>query len=305
MDQLAEIDKKITCFVHDLRTDKDWVNIKKSLARAPQIFKQKVNIGHQVSLDEQFESLKEVFSLTNQRVKLLVSHIENYSKSITKNLDTGKNLAKCFRNLYQLELGGDSFDHTSTLDLDYFENCSARVLNDIQPELELLNNNVKQPLIVIQNIMKCISQQIKEREYISLDTAKYLNEIESLKQKATDKTSAPLTLKQEQNLVRYTKHYELANYKLGKITEALKHDLIQFNRIMAEIISTLLVYVYFLQLSISYKFLDFEKYFTNFNDRTYSNEDIISSFKQQHDQYKALIEKSSFIAKPFSLYDIN
>ncbi|CAM9010639.1 unnamed protein product [Wickerhamomyces anomalus] len=267
MDQINEIDNKVQCVVHEFRNDQDWVNIKRSMVRVPQILKQKINIGHQLPKDETFESLYSKFQEMGESVIALETEVNRYAgyvrSFIKHSILIGESMAEVFNpNLEKLGKQGDESPASKALRLNIEEDYSKFVVTKRYVEqavkiksqrcsdLDLITNNVQIPLARLAGEFKKIKRYVKERDFALLDVNKYYNDFHSL----DSKEKSSLTLKQEQNLVRYEKNFEISKLKFEKINDSLKNELPQFFSLVHQFIHPLLVLFYYLQLTVHFQF---------------------------------------------------
>lgn len=265
MNQINEFDQKVQCIVHELRNDKDRVNFKRSVVRAPQIFKQKANIGYKLPNDDKFDLLYQKFQSTDESLVFLETEVIRYTsyvKSfINHSISIGEAIGQVLNpNLEKLGGKGDDSPSSnllkSNIEEDYskfstskkFVHQGMKIKAQICSDLDLITNNVQIPLTRLVGILKQIKRYVKEREFALLDVNKYYNEFESLNSK--DKST--LSLKQDKNLVRYEKNYEISKLKFEKINDVLKVELPLFFKLIGNFIEPLHVLFYYLQLTIHY-----------------------------------------------------
>lgn len=251
---LSNIDDKFQCIVHELRNDTDWVNLKRTILRAPQIIKQKLGTGDQHPDDEQFGALYSKFIHVEQQlraleievtkhafvVKLFMQHCIGISESFGKVFDP--NMETISPQATAIEKFGMSFSLSQKL---------SAIKLKTQPNAELVLNNVKEPVTKLLSISKNIKRNIKEREFALLDMNKYTDHLATLKSKDT----VTLTLKQEQNLVRYEKNMELSRITYERINDLFKRELPKFFELVSDFIKPLHIVLYYLQLTIHYQLL--------------------------------------------------
>lgn len=268
MNQINEIDSKVQCIVHELRNDKDWINLKRSVVRAPQILKQKVNIGYKLPKDEQFDTLYSKFQDIDEKIIFLETEVMRYTSHvrayINRSISVCESLSKVFDpniassgNPYNTNPSSPGLKLCAQEDHQRFRTSQKYVVRGLKlktnvcVDLDLVSNNVQIPLTRLVGIMKNIKRFIKEREYALIDVNKYYDDFESL----NAKEKSTLTLKQQQNLIRYEKNYELSKLKFEQINDTLKKDLPELIRLVGDFIQPLHVLLYYLQLTIHYQFM--------------------------------------------------
>lgn len=286
MDHLNRADAKFQCKVHELRNDNDWVNFKRSMVRAPQIVRQALNAGSQMEKDQIFDAFWGKFESMHNEIQDLQSHVIEYNNHIRNYLQHIRNLGDTFKKMFDPKM-------TSKLGVDdttkqvFFRKKIDNMVDDINdgiiedylqkgvdyerfalatkftakvdeitllvtPNADCIMGNVKEPI----NNMILIFDQVKlnqtERGYVILDVNKYQDNLTSLQKKQRETT---LTLRQEQNLVRYEKDLELAQFRFDQINDQFKRELPRVFELFQNFVERILKVFFFLQLTINYHLL--------------------------------------------------
>lgn len=246
--------------VHELRNDTDWVNFKRSLVRAPQIIRQKLSSGgEQLPPDETFDLLHSKFMVVEQLVKTLDTEVSKYTVLTKLFLLHSVGIAKGFSAVFEPSLSISPLTASSAdarlhkcFDLTVVMDERLRLINErVEPILDLILNNARESVSKLLVICRGIKHSIRERDFIILDVNRYMGHVSLLDSKKQEK----LSLKQEQNLVRYQKNLELSNIKYERINSLLKLELPKFFELVSAFIRPFHLTLYFLQLNIYYELL--------------------------------------------------
>lgn len=248
--------EEFQCKIHEFSKNKDWINLKRSFIRAPQIFKQKLNIGSTLPLDEEFEFLNEKFHNFNDEFQILQFEITRYHDMTIEFLKNLINLIDIFSKMF-FDSSINEFDLIAKGYMELalkFLNKLKEIEVKINKNLEIFLNNIKNPLISLLNINKRIKLYIKERNFSTLDINKYTNNINILNEKIN--RNERLSLKQEENLIRYQKNLELSQLKFNKFNDTLKLELPIYFNLMNQLLKPIFINIYFNQLTNFYYFLN-------------------------------------------------
>jgi hypothetical protein len=245
--------------VHELRNDTDWVNLKRSFVRAPQIIKQKLNTGDQLLSDQEFELLNDKFTRVESLLKTLESEVTKSTLLIKLFIQHSIGIYEALKNVFEPNLVSEQ---AGIPVCEMFQACVTFIqkINQIkaktQPNLDLMLSNVKDPITRLLSVCKNIKRNIREREFAFLDVNKYKGHVEMLR----TKKKTTLTLKQEQNLIKYEKNLELSKIKFERINDQFKLDFPTFFEIVHQFIETLHTIFYFLQLTVQYQLLSLNEF---------------------------------------------
>ncbi|KAH3674625.1 hypothetical protein WICMUC_003171 [Wickerhamomyces mucosus] len=329
MEKSENLDDKIQCKVHGFVNDKEWINFKKSIVRVPQIFKQKINFGNQLEVDEEFQNFFLKFKFVSENLQDLETQIILYNNQIRMFLDHALNLGKAFQKILDPKLlnqmaneitfcqniensANEKFQFVHQrfcLDYNYKRHCLAseychKVEEAKVKSAQILNmiiDNVKEPISRLLEVSHKITQNIKEREFAILDVNKFMNSLESLQMKFKNDT---LSLKQEQNMIRYEKDLHLSVLKYEQINNCFKRDLPAFFKQVSMFVVSIHKIFYFLQLSFSYDLfsiykLDFENFEMSESSIKQNSSDyfksLINSFHKTHDLSNVILKDLKII----------
>jgi len=293
MNQISEIDNKVQCVIHEIRNDSEWVNFKRSMVRAPQIIKQKVKVGHQLPADEVFDSLNSKLQNVDQSVVFLETEVMRYTGYVRSYLNSSISVGELFTRIFEPETNSNNKpgfgvqdgnfelarDQECNIKLNFAIKYTDRIRmikNDVYENLEYVINNIHLPLTRLNGLIKNIKRYIKEREFALLDVNRLYDDFQTLDSR--DKTT--LTLKQQQNLIRYEKNYELSKLKFEQINDSLKNELPPFFELVCQFIKPLHGMFYFVQLSINYSFFHILNKFDELQDKRSINKPELQAFAQ-------------------------
>lgn len=259
----SSIEAKFQCKVHELRNDTDWVNLKRSIIRAPQIIKNKFKRSGSISTDEAFDVLYKRFTSIDDSLhvleKELLHSVRSVNSMMTHSVGITEAMAKLFDpNLESPASEADSGANTTGEGYSTFMASTklSKKLNDIHhgatPCLELILSNVRSPVSKVIAISKAIKKSLREREFALLDMNTYSDHLTTLK----TKDKGTLTLKQEQNIIRYEKNLVLSRLKYEQINGIFKSELPKFIDFLDQFMRSLQIILYFLQLTIHFQLLE-------------------------------------------------
>lgn len=267
----------------------DFVQAKKKIFRAPQIIRQTLNVGPQTH-DEAFEQINKRFREIYCGVATLIDNCDKYCLAIdsfvqhsikiseTFDLIIGDSRWDAVPSINSTESIGTSpkspleqhnkrlaGEYYSSLDgiqgiskdrafnIARFSNRLKSVGSKVSSDLQLLQTNVKSPMLKIMNICKNIERSITGRYLIVTDLNRYMNKLENLERKG----NSNLSPRQEENRVKHERNAEIERMKYDSVNATLKVELRLFFKLFQEFMDNWFPNYYYTTYTISYTLYNF------------------------------------------------
>lgn len=227
--------------------------LKKSIVRAPQNFRQKLNMG-EVTQDPVYIDAERRFKELEMETKKLSDESKRYFGAVNGILDNQIEFSKAIEEIYK-PISGRVSDPNSTVPEDNPEGIKAseqyrevvKELKDtLKPDLELIEKRVIIPaqelLQVIQNIRKMATK--RDHKQVDLDRHKRTFK------KYEDKKER--TAKDEEKMYNAEAEVHVAQEEYNYYNEMLKSELPILFQMQSDFIRPLFVSFYYMQLNIFY-----------------------------------------------------
>ncbi|KAK7208449.1 actin-associated protein [Myxozyma melibiosi] len=230
-----------------------WKGIQKSVARAPQSLRQKMNIGEQTK-DAVFIDAERRFKELENETKKLHDESAKYFAAINSMLTHQIEFSKAIEEIYN-PISGRASDPNAAIPEGNPEGIAAceqyrTIVMDLQvtlqPELEMLDTRVVKPAEEMLEIIKHIRKLIVKRQHKQLDLDRHHNSLKKLQDKKER------TLKDEKQLYKYENDFEIAQQEYNYYNDLLKEDLPKLFQLETEFIKPLFQSFYYMQLNIFY-----------------------------------------------------
>lgn len=252
------------------RLTSEMPQLGQSFVAVPQIVKQKLQIGYQIH-DKNIDDMTKEFEALNERVELIISQLENFSNNILKLILSFTDMSRHFGILlkknpistldsHQDQIinspyhkypnnSGTYATDTDFLDFKLLIDCLNGIFEKIESDLKNLNNSLINPWKRLLTICVQIKRTLSVREMFASSVMKYSEKVE----KSNPDFSKKLTLKQEQNRMKY-KH-ELRKYKekYESINSISKIELQLFFNLFQKFLNNWVLIYHYLMYSIYYK----------------------------------------------------
>ncbi|KAK9460965.1 uncharacterized protein V1516DRAFT_674605 [Lipomyces oligophaga] len=278
-----------------------WKGIQKSVVRAPQNLKQKMNIG-EITKDAVFIDAERRFKELEIETKKLHDESSKYYDAINSMLTHQIEFSQAIEEIYN-PISGRASDPNATIPEGNPEGIAAceqyrAIVQDLQetlkPELEMLDSRIVKPADEMLEIIKHIRKLIVKRSHKQLDLDRHHSSLKKLQDKKDR------TLKDEKQMYKYENDYEVAQQEYNYFNDMLKQDLPRLFQLETEFIRPLFQSFYYMQLNIFYTL--YER--MNSNDIKYFNmssqEDIETAFTAKRGNIQEIAE-----AIPLTKFSIN
>lgn len=227
--------------------------IQKSIARAPQTFKAKFNIGDNTK-DPVYIDAERRFQQLEKETKKLHDESKKYFEAINGMLNHQIEFSKAMTELYKPISGRASDPSTYTIEgnpegikaCEEYEAIVRELLETLQPELEMIETRVISPADQLLEIIKVIRKVAVKREHKKLDYDRHRATLKKLQEKK-DKS-----LKDEKALYKAENDLEQATQEYNYYNDLLKEELPKLFALEAEFIKPLFQSFYYMQLNVFY-----------------------------------------------------
>ncbi|EEQ90877.1 BAR adaptor protein RVS167 [Blastomyces dermatitidis ER-3] len=227
--------------------------LQKSVARAPQTFKARFNVGENTK-DAVYIDAERRFQELEKETKKLHDESKKYFDAINGMLNHQIQFSEAIKELYK-PISGRASDPESAMpegNLAGIEACDeyASIVRELQttlePELELINSRVVHPAQELLEIIKIIRKVAVKRQHKQLDYDRHRATLKKLQDKK-DKS-----LKDEKALYKAENDVEQATAEFNYYNDLLKKELPQLFHLEAELIKPLFQSFYYMQLNVFY-----------------------------------------------------
>ncbi|KAG5358029.1 Regulator of cytoskeleton and endocytosis [Yarrowia sp. B02] len=252
--------------------------ITKGIARAPQSFKAKFNIGEQTK-DLVYIDAERRFKELEKETKKLHEESKKYFDAINGMLEHQIQFSKAIEEIYK-PISGRLSDPNGTIPEGNPEGISAceqyrEVVNDLQatlkPELEMIETRIIGPANELLDVINSIRKMATKRAHKQLDLDRHNN---SLK-KYQDKKER--SVNDEKKMYSAESAVEIAQQEYDYYNDMLKEELPQLFELEAQFIAPLFQSFYYMQLNVFYTlYIRMEEMKIPYFDLT--NEDIEGAF---------------------------
>ncbi|KAJ6014751.1 hypothetical protein N7540_009342 [Penicillium herquei] len=225
----------------------------KSIARAPQQFKLKFNIGEHTK-DAVYTDSERRFQELEKETKKLHDESKKYFEAIngmlSHQIEFSKGIAEVYKPISGRASDPNSFeDEGNTAGIQACEEYEA-IVRDLQealvPELEMIESRVISPADQLLEVIKVIRKVAVKRDHKKLDYDRHRASLKKLEDKK-DKS-----LKDEKALYKAENDVEQATLDYNHYNDLLKDELPKLFQLEAEFIRPLFQSFYYMQLNVFY-----------------------------------------------------
>lgn len=226
---------------------------KKSIVRAPQNFRQKMNMG-EVTSDAVYQDAERRFKEMESETKKLSSESQRYFKSVNGMLDYQIDFSKAIEEIYK-PISGRLSDPSSTIPEDNPEGIQAseqyrEVVNELKetlkPDLELIEKRIVQPAQELLKVIQSIRKMATKRDHKQVDLDRRNRTFKKYEEK---KERTP---KDEEKMYSAEAEVQVAQQEYDYYNELLKNELPILFQMQSDFIKPLFVSFYYMQLNIFY-----------------------------------------------------
>ncbi|KAI6250234.1 Regulator of cytoskeleton and endocytosis [Erysiphe necator] len=225
----------------------------KTLIRAPQSLKYKLNFGEQTK-DPVYIDAERRFQDLERETKKLHDESKKYFEAINGMMKHQIEFSQAIAEIYK-PISGRLSDPDSLVEAgniqgiqacEEYETTVKDLLASLQPELEMIEIRIVRPANELLDIIKAIRKTSVKRQHKQLDYDRHraaLKKIQDKKEK---------TLKDEQTLYKAENELDLATQEYNYYNDLLKMELPKLFELEREFIKPLFQSFYYMQLNIFY-----------------------------------------------------
>ncbi|KAJ5818054.1 protein hob1 [Penicillium riverlandense] len=225
----------------------------KGLARAPQQFKVKFNIGEHSS-DPVYSDAERRFQELETETKKLHDESKKYFDAINGMLNHQIGFSKAIAELYKPISGRASDPNSYKFEgnpegiqaCEDYETIVRELQEALAPELELIDSRIINPADQLLEVIKVIRKVAVKRDHKKLDYDRHTASLKKLEEKK-DKS-----LKDEKALYKAENDVEQATQEYNYYNDLLKEELPKLFTLEAEFIRPLFQSFYYMQLNVFY-----------------------------------------------------
>lgn len=225
----------------------------KAVARAPQSFRQKFNMGEQVE-DPVYEDAERRFKELETEVKKLSDESKRYSGAVNGMLTHQIGFAKAMEEIFK-PISGKMSDPNAAVPEDNpegIEACEqyraivAELQEVLKPDLKLIDEKIILPCADLLKTIGCIRKMATKRNHKKLDLDRRYNNYKKYESKDNPNP------KDEERMFKAQAEMEAAQQEYDYYNEMLKTQLPVLFGLEAQFVQPLFVSFYFMQLNIFY-----------------------------------------------------
>lgn len=227
--------------------------IKKSIVRAPQNFRQKLNMG-EVTVDPVYVDAERRFKELEIETKKLSDESKRYFSAMNGMLDYQIDFSKAIEEIYK-PISGRLSDPSATVPEDNPDGIEAsesyrevvRELKEtLKPDLELIEKRIVNPAQELLKVIQSIRKMATKRDHKQVD----LDRRKRTWKKYDEKKER--TAKDEEKMYTAEAELQVAQEEYDYYNEMLKNELPTLFQMQLDFIKPLFVSFYYMQLNIFY-----------------------------------------------------
>ncbi|KAI5958692.1 hob1 [Candida pseudojiufengensis] len=227
--------------------------IKKSIVRAPQNFRQKMNMG-EITQDPVYQDAERRFKEIEIETKKLSDESKKYFSAISGMLDDQIEFSKAIEEIYK-PISGRLSDPNSTVPEDnpdgilaaeQYRDVVKELKEVLKPDLELIEKRIVEPAQELLKVITSIRKMATKRDHKQVDLDRHkrnFNKYESKKER---------TVKDEEKMYSAEAEVEVAQQEYDYYNDLLKQELPILFQMQSDFIKPLFVSFYYMQLNIFY-----------------------------------------------------
>lgn len=227
--------------------------IKKTVLRAPQNFRQKLNMG-EVTQDPVYQDAERRFKELELETKKLSEELKRYFSAVNGMLDFQIDFSKAIEEIYK-PISGRLSDPNATVPEDNPQGIEAseayrevvkELKETLQPDLELIQKRIVDPAQELLKVIQLIRKMATKRDHKQVD----LDRHKRTYKKYEDKKER--TAKDEEKMYNAEAEVTVAQEEYDYYNNMLKDELPTLFTMQLEFIKPLFVSFYYMQLNIFY-----------------------------------------------------
>lgn len=227
--------------------------IKKSVLRAPQNFRQKLNMG-EITQDPVYADAERRFKELELETKKLSEESKRYFAAVNGMLDYQIDFSKAIEEIYK-PISGRLSDPSATVPEDNPEGIEAsesyrevvkELKDSLQPDLELIQKRVVDPAQELLKVIQLIRKMATKREHKQVDLDRHKRTYKKYEEKKER------TAKDEEKMYNAEAEVAVAQEEFDYYNNMLKDELPTLFTMQLDFIKPLFVSFYYMQLNIFY-----------------------------------------------------
>ncbi|GAB7365599.1 hypothetical protein MBLNU230_g6668t1 [Neophaeotheca triangularis] len=230
-----------------------WKGFQKGAVRAPQMVKQRFNMG-EITKDPIYIDAERRFADLEKETKKLHDESKKYFDAINGMLDHQIEFSKACAEIYKPISGRASDPDSYVIDgnpegiraCEEYEAIVQELKANLKPELEMIETRVVRPADELLEIVKAVRKTALKRDHKQIDYDRHratLKKLEDKKEKS---------LKDEKALYKAENDVDIATQEYEYFNELMKQDLPQLFQLEREFILPLFQSFYYMQLNVFY-----------------------------------------------------
>ncbi|OBT51895.1 hypothetical protein VE04_08116 [Pseudogymnoascus sp. 24MN13] len=225
----------------------------KSVIRAPQVFKQRFNLGEQTK-DPIFIDAERRFQELEEQTKRLHEESRKYTNAVNGMLTHQINFSQAIAEIYK-PISGRVSDPDSIISegnpegiqaCEEYEAIVKELQVTLEPELQMIETRIVHPAEELLIVVKQIRKGVLKREHKQLDVDRHRATLKKLQDKK-DKS-----MKDEKAMYKAENEVEQATQEFNYFNDLLKEELPKLFRLEREFIIPLFQSFYYMQLNVFY-----------------------------------------------------
>lgn len=227
--------------------------IKKSIVRAPQSFRQKLNMG-EVTLDAVYLDAERRFKEMEAETKKLSEESKRYFTAVNGMLDYQIDFSKAIEEIYK-PISGRLSDPNAAVPEDNPDGIMAseqyravvqELKETLKPDLELIEKRIVDPAQELLKVINCIRKMATKRDHKQVDLDRHKRTYKKYEEKKER------TAKDEEKMYSADAEVQVAQQEYDYYNDMLKQELPILFQMQLDFIKPLFVSFYYMQLNIFY-----------------------------------------------------
>lgn len=227
--------------------------LKKTIVRAPQNFRQKLNMG-EVTVDPVYADAERRFKELELETKKLSEESKRYFTAMNGMLDFQIDFSKAIEEIYK-PISGKLSDPNATVPEDNPDGIEAseayravvqELKETLKPDLELIEKRVVNPAQELMKVILSIRKMATKRDHKQVDLDRRKRTWKKYNEKAER------TAKDEEKMYNAEAEMQIAQEEYDYYNEMLKSQLPTLFQMQLDFIKPLFVSFYYMQLNIFY-----------------------------------------------------
>ncbi|GEQ72542.1 hypothetical protein JCM33374_g6229 [Metschnikowia sp. JCM 33374] len=227
--------------------------LKKSIVRAPQAIRQKMNMG-EITQDPVYLDAERRFKELEMETKKLSDESKRYFTAVNGMLDYQIDFSKAIEEIYK-PISGRLSDPNATVPEDNPEGIKAaeqyrevvkELKETLKPDLELIDKRIVQPAQELLKVINAIRKMATKRDHKQVDLDRHKRNYKKYEEKKER------TVKDEEKMYGAEAEVAIAQEEYDYYNEMLKQELPILFQMQRDFIKPLFESFYYMQLNIFY-----------------------------------------------------